>query len=255
MISRYEVWINNVALSSLSSKIYVADISYQPTTISWPVSKLGMVNGQYAGSQKYIAPNRITISFEAREYDIQGRQQIIQDIIKWAGNGGWLKCSDRESQRIYVKPSKMPSISSALRWLDTLTIEFTAYDYPFWQDEEAQTQTLNNGDTGSIIITGVRETEIEALITANATLTSVSLTCGDTTIALSGISVAQGNTIRLSYSDDHHILSIVSGTTSLLDKRTTASNDDLIGVPGTNSISYTANASSTCQFMARGVYL
>ena len=255
MISRYEVWLNNAALSEISPSIYVADIAYPAQSISRETGRFGGRDGMFSGQNDYVEPKKIQISFVVREYLTDDRQQVIQDVIGWAINGGWLKASDRPGQRIYVKLTQPPTVNSVMRWTETLGMEFTAFDFPFWQDIDPVTVDVAKGEMGVLTVGGVHESFVSVTITAEAHLTSVTLSCGGTTIALEGISVNSGQTIVLSYSDEHHLLEIKRGSTPLLNKRTPESDDDLICKPGQNIVSFDADGAATCQFKAWGVWM
>lgn len=253
MISRYDAWLNGDSISSVSPSIYVADISYSTAARSYATSQVSGRDGTFSG-RDYVAPSTVAISFVVREYNTARRQEVAQDVARWAARGGWLRTSDRVGQRLYVRCTKPPAISSVLRWLNTLTVEFTAHDFPMWQDEAAEAVTLNSGDSGTLFLRGTRQTEVCAEITAGATLTGFTITCGDTAVTLEGLNIAQGQTVNIRYTDDHHILEIVSGGASLLDKRTANSSDDLIAQIGDNSVSYASSGASTCVLSVRGVY-
>ena len=254
MISRYEAYLNDVALSSLDTSIYITDIAYSVVTPQINTVRLSGRNGAYS-SGNYVQENRIAQSLMVRQYSTQNRQTVIGAIIAWASKPGWLKTSDRANQKIYVKCSKYPAVTSALRWTDVLSLEFVAYDYPFWVDEIPNKETITSGNECDVFVPGAYPTDVEAVITPSATITSLHIECGDTFLELSGISVPANQTITISYTDDHHILSIESNEVSLLNKRTPESSDDLVLNPGTNTVSFTANASATCTLIIKGVYL
>ena len=254
MISRYTVWLNDVSLNDVDPDIYISDISYPSVGIQYSSERLASRPGSYAG-KTYIGENKVTVSFSVRKYSTQRRQDAVQAVIAWAADGGWLKVSDRPNQKIYVRMTKPPVVSSVMRWTDTLTLEFTAFDYPFWQDEEPYTVTLNKDDTDTVYIPSAFDVYTEAKITAGASLTSIEIHVGDTQLILSGLTVSSGGVITVSYTDDHHVLEIKTGTTSLLSKRTSASSDDLIAKHGSNTVSFTASASAECELYFKGVYL
>ena len=254
MISRYAVWLNDVFLADVDPTIYVSDISYNPSAPKFNSSRLGGRDGQYSGTD-YIEKNVITVSFEIHEYHTARRQEIAQSVANWASNGGWLKTSDRVSQKIYVKPTRFPAVSSVMRWTENLTVEFTAFDFPYWQDEEPQTVTLENGDTGELFVSGVRPTAAEMALTASANISSINVQVGASRLILSDLGAVSGDVITVSYTDEHHILEIKKNGTSILNKRTAASNDDLIVAPGLNAVSFSADGSATCTISVRGVYL
>ncbi len=255
MISRYNAWLNNVALSEVNPDIYISDIAYQPTMSKANVYAIGKRDGQYSGAERHVESNRITIYFEVRAYKTEDRQRIVQDVISWASKGGWLQCSDRIGQRIYVKPSKYPTVSSVMRWLDNLAIEFTAYDYPFWESVYPTTVTLENGATGVLFLPGVWRSFAELSILAASPVTDVNIKVGNTKLILSGLTMESGDTLKLSYTDENHIMEIKQGQTSVLNKRTANSDDDLIAEPGNNELEFTANDSAFCTITVKGVWL
>lgn len=255
MMSRYKVWLNGESLEEISPKIYVSDIAYKPMTPTYSSNRIGAADGQLVGGADYVDLNSVSVSFMVREYSTTKRQLIIQNIIRWATKGGWLTTSDRDGMRMYVRCSRYPAINSVMRWLDYLTVEFTAFELPYWTSIEPVKVILQNGDTDMLILGGARRSFVEASIHASAALSSVSITVGDTSVSLTGLSIAGGDDITISYTDDHHILEIKHGTTSILDKRTAASSDDLIAEIGENNVSFTASGTASCTLFVREVYL
>lgn len=259
MISRYSVWLNDVSLAEISPNIYVDDIGYQAASIARNTSRLAAADGEYSGSSEYFAPNKINVAFIVREYSTQRRQEVIQNIIAWAAKGGWLKTSDRVGQKIYVKPTRLPTATSVMRWLDALTIEFTAFDYPFWQDENAPSITLSQGGNGELWVNGEHSACVEVTATAQANITTMTFTCNGKSIVLSGLSLVNGDKVKIRYTDEHHIQRIFKGdsftvSNSLLDKRTPTSVDDLMANVGNNTLGFAADGNASCVFYVKGVH-
>ena len=254
MKSRYVVLLNDVSLESLDSNIYVSDIAYRAAQLQRENTRIQGRDGMYSGKE-YISGSTVVVSFAVRRYDTQGRQATVQEIIRWAINGGWLKTSDRPGQMMYVKCSGLPAVTSALRWTDTLSVEFTALDYPFWVEEVPVEVTLTKDQTKTLYVPGVYKACAEATITAGAALTSLTVACGDTQMALDGVSVPNGGVIKIQYIGEHHLLDIRYNNESLLAYRTPESDDDLIAQPGDNSVTFTPNAAATCQLSVKGVWL
>lgn len=259
MISRYSVWLNDVSLAEISPSIYVSDIGYQAASVARNTSRLAATDGEYSGNSEYFAPNKITVSFVVREYNTQRRQEVIQNVIAWAANVGWLKTSDRFGQKIYVKMSRLPIVTSVMSWLDVLSVEFTAFDYPFWQDENALSITLNQGENGEIWVNGEHSTCVEVEATAQANITTMSFVCNGKSIVLEGLTLENGDKVKIMYTDEHHIQRIFKGdsftvSNSLLDKRTPTSVDDLIANVGNNTFSFAADGDASCVYYIKGVH-
>ncbi len=255
MISRYAVWLNDVSLAGIDPDIYIVDVGYTAVSRQYTTSRLAANDGAFAGNE-YVQNNRISVSFMVRKYDTAERQRVIQSIIDWCADGGWVKTSDRIGQRIYCKTTRFPSAASVMGWTDVLVLEFTAYDYPFWTEETASTVVeLNSGDSTQVYYPCGIRSDVEAVVTAQAAISAMSITVGDTTFAFANLGVSSGSTINIRYTDDHHILEVKSGNVSLLDKRTAASDDRLIAEHGINNVSFTASGSATCKLLIKGVYL
>lgn len=256
MISRYAVWLNDVSLAEVDPRIYVSDISYPVPTIERKTSRLAGRDGLYSGDSEYIKERKISITFVVREYSTQRRQEIIQNVILWASNGGWLKTSDRVGQKIYVKATGLPAATSVMRWLDELAVEFTSFDYPYWQDEAVQEITLANNALGTLYLPGVRDACVEASILAQESITSyLNIQCGDTQIIIGSPGMAENDIVTIGYSEDHHIMDIKLWTVSILNKRLPTSDDDLIAKPGNNTVTFAADGAALCTLTVRGVYL
>lgn len=253
MISRYEVSLNGVPLSSLHPDILILDIGYTPAEAQLETYTTAKRNGSRI-HRRYYAESSVTVSLMIRSYDTRTRQSICQQIGKWARGGGILKTSDRQGQRLRCLCKSWPTIASALKYTDTVQIVFTAYNNPFWEEDSVRTLTLSGtSGSGSLYIPGdAPEVFIEAEISATNALSSIVLTVGKTSMTISG-TVSKGSTVILKY-DDEMIQSIKNGSTSLLNKRT--GSDDLIAVCGeSNNFSFQTSASAKVTFKARGQWL
>lgn len=255
MISRYEVILNDIALSSINPNICVLDVNYTAPKKSISTYNVAKRNGSRIHSER-TEPISVSVSFEIHSYNIAERQHICGLVSRWAKNGGILEINDRPGQRLRCICEVKPVIESAKKWTDPVTMTFVAYQLPYWEEKEYAVLSLTAGTSGSgtLFVPGCEDgAMVEADITVNAsTLTSLMLTANGKTMTLSGLSVGSGNTIKVAY-DDQLIQSIKVGSTSILDKRTGA--DDLIAKCGeVNSFSFTSNKSVTVKFKVRGLW-
>lgn len=253
MKSRFDALLNGVALSGLDENICVTDISYPSPEISYTIAKFAGRNGGMATNRK-LDQTVVSISFELHVYGTRHRQTACQQIVAWAKNGGRLQTSDRTDQYLQCICTKLPSIESASKWTDELTVEFTAYGIPYWQGVFPSKAVFSGADAeGEIFVQGNAETRPDIQITANAAVTSLTVGFGSTSVALSGLSVSSGGVIQISH-DENGILSIKTGTTSLLGKLTVTSSDDLVADCGNIPVSVEANGSVTAEFTVKGVW-
>lgn len=254
MISRYWATLNGVPLNSISQDILILDIEYESPNITTETHEVAKRQGSRI-YRRYIGRNSVTINFAIRAYDIMDRQEICKSIARWAKNGGVLQTSDRKGQRLHCVCDRFPTITSALKWTDTLSVTFSAYALPFWEEISASTLTITGtSKNGSLYVPGsVDNAMVEASIKANSALSNITLKVNDYFITLSGLSVAAGQIIEIAYSDEM-IQSIKVGNTSILNKR--SGSDDLIANCGeTNNFSISSNASVTATFKVRGLWI
>lgn len=269
MISRYDAILNGVPLSSLSSAILITDINYTAPAVDYDTFAIAKRHGSRI-YRRYVEEAAVKITFAIREYNIQTRQQICNEIVKWARNGGILQCNDRPGQRLRCVCTGFPYIASALKWTDPLSITFTAHVLPFWESTMETIVELTS--TGSyaqktVLIPGNIEA---ALVTAEVKtanyqapaegeeptkVTRLDFEAGATAITLTNLEIGANKTITIAY-DDNLIQSIKEGSTSLLGKRTTASASDLLASSAENvRFRFRSSAEATCTFKTRGLWL
>ena len=254
MISRYEAELNGIALSSLNPNILVLDIKHQSADPQTETYSVGKRNGSRI-YRRYYESCSVTILFEIHEYNVWERQSICNAVSAWAKNGGKLETSDRKDQFLQCVCTSFPKVESAKRWTNELSITFTAYAFPFWQEKHIASKAFTGtSGSGTLYIPGnADDALVEVDVKANASLSSVSLTVNGRTLSLTGLSLSTNDVIKISY-DGNAIQSIKVGTTSLLDKRSGV--DDLLAKCGEyNSFSMSASASATVTFKVRGQWM
>lgn len=253
MISRYEAYMDGVALSSIHPDLLITDIRH--AVADYDRTTQATVNRDGSRILKnYRNTTGVSIFFRLRIYDISERQKALQKVQQWA-SGQVLETNDRVGQRLFVHCDKYPVISSALKWLETLSITFYSYEKPFWEEKtESVARLTGNDEEGSLFVPGnAGDAFVEVKVTPSATITSLTVMVGDTFITLSGIST--NSVITIGY-DENGNQYIKAGTTSILNKRTASSSDDLLAKCGEyNTVSVIASASVTAEFKARGVWM
>lgn len=253
MISRYEAIIDGVALSSLDDRLLILDISHASGIENRSVT-YAKRDGMFI-YDRFVQSASVEIKFELHIYDIAERQLVCQEVARWAC-GNILQTNDRQNQRLRVICTKMPVIKSAKKWTEELTVAFNSYLIPFWEDELISSKATS--DASSLYVSGnvprsIARANVEVEVVPSATITTITLTCGDTSITLNNISVSASQTLKIDY-DENMNLRIKNGSVSYLSKRT--GSDDLLAECGaSNAISVSADAIVTATFSARGLYL
>lgn len=253
MTSRYEAYMDGVALSSIDDNLLILDIRHNPADIQFKTGMLANRNGSTILSENQTGAS-VTILFELHLYGIAERQAACQEVQRWA-KGKVLETNDREGQKLLVRCTDFPRIESALNWTDPIEMTFTAFEHPYWEEKTAETLSFTAGTSGSDTIEvpgNVDGAFVEAEITAQAAVSEISLTVGETSITLAGLAMENGQILRITY-DDRNIQSIKVGNTSIMNKRTGA--DDLLTVCGENTVSYSASASVQVTVSVRGLWL
>lgn len=256
MIGRFEVWLDDVALSSISGDAYVRDVKYSAPTMQDTTHGYGSNNGALV-VRRYVGNITVTVNVEIHVYNTVERQRVCEALAVWASRGGTLKTSDKPDKQIDVICQTFPSITSALSWTDALPITFVSYAFPYWEDDVPTLLSLSGtSDSGTMFGVGYADRPFVSadVEVKSGTLTSLSLTVGNTNITLSNISVLLGGVVRIGY-DKRHLMVIDADGVSLYSKRTPTSNDDLrleVGVD--NEVSVDADASVEVTFVTRGLY-
>lgn len=256
--SRVRVWLDGKGLTDIDPAIVILDVSHPVPQVSTQTVEHARYHGARMMRQK-LGENSVTISFEIHEYNPAMRQSINDRVTAWAMAGGALTTDDRPGKRLHVVCTTPPSITSSKGWTNRMTMTFTAFDNPFWEDTN-QTMLFLSGtsDGGDLYGPGSADNPfVEAEIKPSGKLTALTINAADSSFSFTGLSIPSGKTLSIYY-DERMTLHIERTDTgaSMLSKRTPESDDDLIIPLGKFSrASYTANVNCSVMFKARGLYL
>lgn len=256
MINRFNAWLNGIALTSLCDELKILDIQYNAPRLQNNAVRMAKGDGARIIGQ-YTGNTTVVILFELRLYNTRQRQEVCQEIAAWAKNGGLLQISDRPSQRLNCICEIPPVITSALNWTETLSITFSAYALPFWEECYPVSITLNGpNSTGSLFVPGnAGNAHVFATVTAKSLLTDVVMIVDDTEFQLLNFSLPAGEKIEVYY-DDNMLLHIEASNQSIRDKRTSVSSDKLLAKSGKiNTFVFRSNNAATCEYRVRGVWV
>ena len=132
-VSRYEATLNGISLASIDPAVAVLDVQYEKPKYKRNLFQLANRNGARPGT-RYKDRAAVTILFEIHEQNIFKRQNICQEIIAWAKDGGDLRINDRPGQKLICVCDDFPSVESVRNWTNEMTITFAAYECPYWQE-------------------------------------------------------------------------------------------------------------------------
>lgn len=252
MKTRYSAWLNGQALHDVAPALYILDVIEKA-----PEGDVALA--AYAGrdGQRVLRRSRQSLSvdvyFAIRDQDPTRRKAALEAVIAWAAPGGWLSLSDRPDQRLHVDMDRAPTITSALKWTDTLILTLTAYEVPFWeQTHPATVQGEGTEGSATLFVPGTAPAaplSYTARNTGAAPLTTLTVEAAGRRITLTGLNIAPGESVSVTY--DHTGLQLLP-----VDKRTEDSADDLLLPCGQRTgIAWSADQSVSITFEARGRYL
>lgn len=254
MLLRFDAYLNGESFAFLDPSIILRDIVEFP-----PQENRNLTSRAYHGMRSGKSVRRslsVKLVFVVREYDVISRSRVMQKIATWVGNGGWLTISSRPDQRLYVVADALPALGSSLKWTADIELTLTAYERPYWEQQWPASVTVNTDGVLTPIGTHPEAyVECDVINNGDVSMTELTLSCADTSIRLNNLSVAPGDHVTISYTDDD-ILQIMASGVSALANRTAESDDDLIAMAGKkNAVSVEAAVPVTAVFRARGRFL
>lgn len=252
MTTRYDCALNNIALSSLDGRICVTDV-----TECAPKIRFAAASRPGAGMH-LLRRSRESLDVQVRllihESRIVQRRSIMQRILAWAEDGGWLTTCDRPGQRLRVVCRQTPAMS-ALEWLQELTLTFTALCPPCW--EAADPVTAATAAEAELTVPGTATScpvDASVLNQGGDVLTTLTLTAAETSMTFDGLSVPAGAEVHILW--ENGCLRAFTEAGSILLHRTADSHDLLQAPCGIAfSVSVLADQPVLATFSARGRYL
>lgn len=252
MRTRYTCSLNGIALHTLDDSIYVLDIMESPPVLHAETIARPLGSGSHVLRMERTSLS-VRISFAIRAYDVARRKAVCSKVAAWACRGGLLTVGDRPDQRLRVRCTTLPTVSSALRWTEALTVVLTAFEAPFWEAEQPVSVSAgaSSAISAQLYVPGAGEAawlDVELNGSAAATVTIATPLSSMTLTGVSG---------RVRIHHDAGVLAIESSDgASLLTHRTADSSDDLLVVPGEeNTIRVSSSGTVSAVFSTRGCFL
>lgn len=256
MRTRYLAALDGVELSAIAPEIIVTDITHNAPVREVRASDIAGRNGKLY-TRTITSSTGVTVSFEIHTPDVRRRALIMEDVQRWAMPGGVLTTSDRPDRVLRVVCESLPTIGSAQKWTGICSIGFVAYAVPFWEDEAPRRVSITGNGSKNLFVPGFAapaSVETKVKNTGSGTISSVMLTAGETSMTFAGLALGAGQTMIISH-DARGLLTARIGGTSVLDKRTAASSDELELEPGKNAtLTVTTNGTASTTFEVRGRY-
>lgn len=227
----YPVRLNGVGLNAIDTRFHVANVEEEAPKIKVTTQSRAKYDGLRM-MRRERETRRIIVHVVLWERDKMKRLEMYDKLVEWAENGGMLTLGYRNGQQIRVECTELPDISGR-DWKEEVDVVFTAYD-PYWRglDPMATSVSTAAGQTATAYLRPrgtARHTflEFEITNTDTAAMSSLSVSVNGGSFILRGLTLAYGKTLIASY-DNHGFLALKVDGTSVMDKRTADSADDLV---------------------------
>ncbi|MBQ8312612.1 MAG: hypothetical protein IJX84_05345 [Clostridia bacterium] len=249
-MTRYKVWLDQQGLQDLDPAIHIIDLQEQPPSQLLSTAARAQGDGVFLARRTRQSLS-VTVRFAIREPRPARRQAILQKVRTWA-QGSYLSTGDRPQQRLKVQAENLPTLSSALKWTDALSITFTAYEAPFWEDAQptSATSTLylpGDAPPAPLDMRWVCSSNAPAEVTIATPLSS---------ITFRDLPLKAGQELVISH-ESGTLTATIDGA-DVLPHRTPESSDDLLlpcGQISTVTVTADSTTTSGCIFSARGRWL
>lgn len=256
-------------------RVWVEDIQYAEPSYKRTIETPGDADGGII-TRTYREKASVTIVFNVLTWDPTERYDAVESIRSLAAKGGTILTSNRPNRALFNAVCETyPEIVSSKARTDTISMTFSAYDFPYWQDKaDPAPKTLSNTTNTSMSVSVPGNAPrakciVEIVANENFSLSTnivgptVDVTVGKTTLSL--IYPFQKNNYCLIDTDDHDNLRvrIYNNSTSSkklitsgLDLLFPTSSDRLSAIPGqNNTFKIRANKKVTAKLYARGAWL
>ena len=260
MILSRRVSLHGVQLDELHSAIIIRGIDTGVPNEDIQATALMGGFGQRITRQHWnVLEVRVTFGIDVPRTNPALRRQIWESVIAWALPGGWLTVNYLTGRRMYVDKTVIPSSGNLRDWTADFTIVFRAYSVPFWQDSTATeltyTGSSGSGNSMAMNVPGQFTTvaDVDFKNTSGSAITSFQVKRGGKGIVLSGISLADNDTLKIEH-DTSGIMRVRCGTTGVNGKIQSGSLDDMYVQPGTGNFSFSASGSGELKISVYGRY-
>lgn len=264
MILSHRAALGGVQLDSVDSLIMVKGVSTQApreNDITAPVGGNGL---RFIRKKRESLEVQVRIGLRLFDDDMDDREELLEAVNGWAGNlPAWFTTTQKPDRRLWVESVQQPAAGDPYEWTNEYTYTFRALAVPYWQKTTATSVTLAAADsnTKTITVPGTAETVLDMELTNGTGNTINDLTiaaAGGGTFTFESLGLANGEKLVISHSNEGLLnIEIVNGNTrrNAMDKRTGASSNDMIILPGSNKqITITAAGAMTGTISCYGRY-
>ena len=267
---KHRVSLGNVQFDDVDDRIVIHGVKTEAGKVtSTAVSLFGSSGQRVTGMHRDTIDVRVEFGLLIRKTDMAARAELLEAVNTWASaasyeNGGaWLRVNykdDRRMRVILVEPAEEGDLKE---WTNTFHLTFRAYGVPYWQQNTPEIVGTSSGATRVTTLTVKGNTrtvaEVELTNVSGAVINTASITAGAYTMAFSGLSLANNETLVIDHASNGRLRIRIRNTSnayrSVLDKRSGTSADDFYVMPGDQTVSFSAQRICTMIARAYGRFL
>lgn len=271
MFLRFEAMMTGLKFSDIAPELFLVDIIEEPPVMDLMKTRMANKPGERV-SAKTRTSLSVRLVYEIHSLDIARRAEIQRLVAKWAygyNGSGLLAVNYRPGKVLNVACDNLPTLDSSLKWTQRLSFVLTAHEVPYWEDEIGTTKDVTakldaNGDYTTLLeymtadgdFNGVPVDVYAANPWEGNTLTKLTVTIGNTTFVLDGLSVAPGDFLVIEHRNG--VVKIRPGsddTVSYLQARMPESSDELLADLGRNNVYIKADSGVTVTLSYKGRWM
>ena len=262
MILSRRAALDGAQLDAVDKRILIQGIETQAGKDTIGTANPGGTDGLRVTARKRDSLDiLIRFSINEKSYRPAEREAVFQKAMSWAATGGWLTVNYKSGQKIRVVPAQYPGEGDILNRENSYNITFRAHGVPFWQEADPEPVTMTGASgSGTISVAGNQKTFLEFSFenTGSGTINTLTISCAGTQYQFAGLGLAAGETLICDHLDDGtkclQRIRILNGSTyrSAMAKR--SGSDELMAMPGENTVSYTAGGAGILTLTAAGRY-
>lgn len=268
MVLKHRVALDGVQLDSIDDRIMISrvetgDGKENISTVSlWGEGSGSRVTSMHRDSLDITVKFRIRV----KKKNMSDRETVLEKVNIWAAAGGVLTTNNKPGRNITVFRAQPAGAGDPWDWTKEYSIIFRACGVPYWQEDTATsvTKALTGGggtESATITVSGSETAAMDVSFknTSGASCSGFSINNGESSISLSSMALADGETLVIDHPDNgkHSYLRIRIKSTagvwrSALAKMSTGSSNDLLASPGTKTLTVLVSKAGDLTVSVRG---
>ena len=187
--------------------------------------------------------------------DLPSRAELLEKVIKWAADGGYLTVNYKPNRRIYVVLAQAPGGGDLYEWTSVYSLTFRAFSVPYWEEETPRTVRTGTASNAACSMTVDGSAETAADITlynrSGMTINNVTINAAGNTMTFKNLNMGGNATLTIRHSETGLLVLRVGGRSAMACRTPDSANDTRVK-PGTRSFSFSADRACEMLVECRG---